>query len=354
MVLAKHIQGVVSRSRNFFNAKSPGHYLINAIVPAETIPVRPLYDFDLDAQLTDWLDHKLASARPAWRAKEGLDDDGIPGICPYFGIGEHSAWIGMEVRQQYDTSLPIPILDSPKDLSKLRLSEESKWFQYMKKGYDYLRSKQDGSFVLAIRGTMSPMDVANAVRGDSLFLDFIENEEFVHRLLDYLVKAILWYFGHLRTWADEIDGGYITYITGGWMGPNYFGHLSNDTAMLCAGSVYQKFGLPYEKELVKGYERILYHVHNEKLHYVPDLATLPNLSLLEITDDPKTTPSIEGLPRILASTGKVNLMLHATSDQVRKHIDQLSERNVFFLTTCTDRKDAEDIVRFVRDRSKPI
>ncbi len=354
MILSDHIQRVVKRSRNFFDAQTPGHYLINAIVPAETIPIQPLYDFNLETQLTDWLDYRLASARPGWRAKEGLDDDSIPSICPYFGIGEHSAWIGMEVKQQYDTCLPIPILDSPKDLVKLRLSEQSKWFQYMKKSYDYLRSKKDGSFVLAIRGTMSPMDVANAVRGDGLFLDFIENEEFVHRLLEYLVTAISWYFGHLRTWADEIEGGYVTYITAGWMGPNYFGHLSNDTAMLCATNVYRKFGLPYEMDLVRGYERVLYHVHNEKLHYAPDLAALPGLSLLEITDDPKTTPSIEDLPRILSSTRKVNLMLHATSDQVRKHINQLSERNVFFLTTCADRQDAEDIVRFVRDRSKPL
>lgn len=78
------------------------------------------------------------------------------------------------------------------------------------------------------------------------------------------------------------------------------------------------------------------------------------ISLLEVTNDPKTPPALEDLPRVLAATGTANLMLYGTSAQVRAHLGELTSRNVFLDVTCTDRADAEDIVAFVRARSKPL
>jgi len=224
----------------------------------------------------------------------------------------------------------------------------------MKAGYDYLRSRKDGTFVLSVRGTMSPMDIANAVRGDEIFTDFLLNPDFVHKLLQFLVEAIHWYYDHLLSWADEIEGGHVFYLGGGWMGPNCLGHISNDLAMLCSSRIYEEFGLPYERELASNYDCVLYHVHNEKIHYVPHLVKMPGLSMLEVSHDPKTPVPIEELPKIFSMTGTVNLMLQATSDQVRTHIERLKTRNVFLNVRCRDRADAEDIIEFIRNQSKPL
>jgi hypothetical protein len=354
MWLHEHIDRVVKRAQLFYNTAEPGHFLISAHIPAEAPSVPALQDFDLDRQLTEWLDYKLAAAKPSWQVKEWLDDDSIPSICPHFGVAEHSAWLGLDVRLQETTSLPVPRIHCPDDLSQITLSEGNTWFQYMKSSYDYLQTKKDGTFVLSVRGTMAPMDLANALRGDELFTDFLIQPDFCHRLMDWLVPATQWYFGHLLSWADNIAGGHVTYLCSGWMPPNGMGHLSNDTAMLCSPEVYDKFGYPYESRLVEKYDAVFYHVHNEKLHYVPRLATLPHLKLLEVTHDPKTVAPIDDLPRIFKATGSANLLLHATSDQVRVHFEELKHRNVFFLVDCTDRRDAEDIVNFVRDRSQPL
>ncbi len=205
-----------------------------------------------------------------------------------------------------------------------------------------------------MRGTMAPMDLANALRGDELFADFIQQPEFVHRLMKFLVRAIDWYYRHLLTWADKIDGGYVFHIGSGWMGPNFLGHLSNDAAMLCSPQIYEEFGYPYEAELVKKYDGAFYHVHNQKLHFVSKVAELPDLALLEVSNDPKTPNALEDLARIFSATGSVNLMLQGTSAQVRSCIDALQERNVFLQVTCQDRNDGEDIVAFVRGHSKPL
>jgi hypothetical protein len=111
-------------------------------------------------------------------------------------------------------------------------------------------------------------------------------------------------------------------------------------------------GFPYERALAERYGRLLYHVHNGKLDHLPRLAQLPNLALLEVTDDPKAPPVIENLPRVLAATGAANLLIHATSDQVRAHLDELEPRNAFLDVRCRDRADAEEIVALVRERSR--
>jgi hypothetical protein len=354
MEFQTHIDRVVQRTRSFYSKSEPGHLLVNVHFPVDTPPLPALWNFDLDRQLREWLDYKMAVARPIWQAKQGLDDDSIPAICPHFGIAEHSAWLGMEAILQEITSLPIPLLKSPADFAKLKLSEQDKWFRYMKTSYEYLHSKKDGSFVLSLRGTMAPMDIANALCGDDLFLYFLQEPDFCHRLMNWLVNAISWYFGHLQSWADSIDGGYVYFFTGGWMPPRTMGHLSNDTAMLCSSAIYEQFGFPYEAKLVESYSGVLYHVHNEKIHYVPRLAGLPHLSMLEVSHDPKTIMPIDDLARIFQMTGSANLMLRAGSEQVRAHISELKERNIFLQIDCHDRKDAEDILSLVRDRSKAL
>ncbi len=114
--LSEHVGRVVARRRAFYAARTPGHFLVNVHFPVETPAIPPLHVFDLDHQLTAWLDHNLAAARPIWEAKAGLDDDTLPAICPRFGIAEHSAWLGAEVHLQETTCLPVPVLATPADL----------------------------------------------------------------------------------------------------------------------------------------------------------------------------------------------------------------------------------------------
>ena len=355
MNLNEHTAKVVKRARAFYAKKEPGHFLVSVSAPVERPEIPPLYEFDLDRQLNEWLEWKLKRNRPYFRFKEGIDDDALPVVCPHFGIAEHSAWLGMEVHLQRDTCLPVLMLKEPGDIEKLTLSENTKWFRYMKEGYDYLRSRKDGTFYLSTRGMMTPMDLADALRGNEIYTDFLLEPEFCHRLMEFLTKAVEWYFRRQLSWADDIDGGRAHILSdGGWMPENTIGHLSNDAAMLCSPEVYETFGYPYEKLILEKYDHAMYHLHNEKLHYFPGLCSLPRLSLLEISMDPKTKPPIEDLGRIFSATAGHNLLIHSNSSQVRANIEELKERNVFLTVACKDRKDAEDILEFTRGHSKPL
>ncbi len=311
----------------------------------------PLYEFDLDTQLHEWLDCRLASFRPMWEAHESLDDDSLPCAFPAFGIAEHGAWLGMDVHLQERTCLPIPNLVEKSDLAKLKLSEDDRWFRYMRDGYEYLRGKQDGDFILACRGTMTPMDIANLARGNDLFTDFLLDPKFAHELMAFLVEAVRWYYSHLISWCDQVENGHVFMHMNSWMGPNCLGHLSNDAAMLCSPAVYEEFGFPYECKLVEGFDQVLYHVHNEQMHWVPAVTKLPNLKLLEMSRDPGTENQLEDLPRIYESAPDTNLLLHANAEQIFDHIEELKERNVFIDARCKDRQEAERVVQFVREHS---
>jgi hypothetical protein len=354
MNLQKHMQNVVKRTTAFYQKDEPGHFLVNVKVAGESIKIPSFYEFDFDNEIEKLLEYQLDAAKCKWNAKDGINDDSIPAIAPYFGIAEHSAWLGLDAVIQENTSLSIAVVNSIDDLNKLLFSEDNKWFQYMKRSYDYFRSRKDGSFVLSVRGIMTPMDIANAVYGDKLFEDFLLEPEYCHKLMEYFTKAIRWYYPHVLSWSDNIENGYVMNCGEGWMPKGTIGHLSNDTAMLCSPRIYKKFGLPYEKQMVDGYSNILYHVHNEKIHYFQELVKLSNLSMLQVSYDPKTVKPINNLKEIYKVTENTNLMLDATCEEVVNNIEMLKQRNVFLQVNCKNKSDAVDIVKFVRDRSKPL
>jgi hypothetical protein len=222
----------------------------------------------------------------------------------------------------------------------------------MKKAYEYLRARNDGTYLLSVRGISMPMELANAVRGNDIFVDFMENPLFVHRLLEKLTGAILWYYPKLCSWADTIEGGNVFFGAYGWAGPNFLGHVSNDTAMLCSPEIYRDFGYPYESLIAERFGGMIYHIHNEKMHHIPQIASLPNLKLLAVTRDPKTPKTSDDLDRILSSTGSVNLGLHVDSEDLRLHINDFKSRNILLKVYCRDKEDARDIIALVRAHSK--
>ncbi len=356
MRLAERIQRVTRRSRAFFQAREPGHFLVHAYVPAQEEPAtRPLTAFTLADDLEDWLDYRLEIARATWRAREGLDDDHIPSLSPQFGMAEYSAWLGMDVQHQEDTCLPVPMVREPGDLARLDLNGGARWYDILRRGYAHLRRRQGDAFVIAFGGMIGPMDMANAVHGDAFYENVLDNKPFMHALLAAMVRASLWFHPRLVGWCDCVDGGYVYQFGGFWLPGARPGHLTNDPAMMCSLAVYREFGLPYERQLAAYYDGSLYHVHNARLHLVPDVATLPGLRVLQISNDPKIPPVPETLPALYALTPPgLPLMMHATSDQIRTHLPTLRQRNICLRVPCRDRADADAIVALVRRESRPL
>jgi len=355
--LQGQIHSVVPRTRAFLEATEPGHFLVNAGFPVEGKPAPALDRLHLDDpdDLHLWLGVQLENKRAFWKAREGLPDDHIPSIAPFFGYAEHAAWLGLKVVLQPATSLAVPAYDDiarvPRELS---FSEDAPWVRLMRESYAWLREQQRGDFVLAVRGGASPMELANSLRGDDIFMDFLEEPEHCHRLMNALTELYPSYFDLLRSWADRVEGGFLSAYLDAWMGPDPIGHLSNDTAMLCSAAVYKEFGFPYEARLLSRYNGAFYHVHSEKMHYVPMLARLPNLRLIQVQEDPRVGSNMKNLEAIMAATGDCALMLAGSPEEIIPRLDLLATRNVYLRAWCADRNEAESLVAAVRSHSKPL
>lgn len=201
---------------------------------------------------------------------------------------------------------------------------------------------------------MMPMDFANALRGDYLFLDFLTQPAFAHDLMQFCVDAVNWYYPKLLTWCDELQDGHRFGFGGTWAGPNVLGFTTNDAAVLCGPDIYDEFGYPYEQQLLSSYEGCLYHIHNHRMQYAPKLVQLEKLSLLQISHDPKTPHPLEDLARILPLTGDANLLFDAPADLWRKHLDELTGRNVICHVHCRGCDEAKEMIQFIRRGSKPL
>ena len=102
--LSDQIRSVVPRTRAFFRAGDPGYFLVAASFPTEEKSPPPLDRLDLENpdNLHLWLGNQLENRRAFWKAREGLADDYIPSIAPFFGYAEHSAWLGLKVVPAHD------------------------------------------------------------------------------------------------------------------------------------------------------------------------------------------------------------------------------------------------------------
>ena len=355
--LEDQIRSVVARTRTFFLAEAPGHFLVTASFPVEGKPAPPLDRLDLENpdDLHLWLGNQLENRRAFWKAREGLADDYIPSIAPFFGYAEHAAWLGLKVMLQPTTSLAVPVYDDISQVpQELSFSEDAPWVRLMRESYAWLKEQQRGDFVLSVRGGASPMELANSMRGDDLFMDFLEQPEHCHRLMNALTELYPFYFNLLRSWADRVEGGFLSAVFDLWMGPNPIGHLSNDAAMLCSSAVYEEFGFPYEARLLSHYDNGYYHVHSEKMHYLPRLAQLPNLRLIQVQADPQVGSNMKNLEAIMAATGDCALLLAGSPQEIIPRVDLLATRNVFLRASCADRNEAEVLVAAIRKRSKPL
>lgn len=356
--LQSQIASVVPRTRAYLNARGPGHLLINAFFPVEEKPLPPLDTLVLhDANdLHRWLGLQLENKRAFFQAREGLEDDFIPAMAPSFGYAEHTAWLGLDVLLQPTTSLAKPVYsDISEAPEKLAFSPDAPWVRLMRESYDWLRENQRGDFVLSVRGASSPMELANAMRGDDIFVDFLDEPDHCHRLIGALTDLYPTYLNLLRSWCDPVEDGHIlsSYLNV-WMGPNAVGHLSNDAAMLCSSSIYEEFGFPYESRLLEHYDNAFYHVHSEKMHYLPLLTKLPNLRLVQVQDDPRVGPNMKNLDAIFAATNSVPLLLAGSPEEIYPQLDRLADRNVYLRAYCANRSEAEALVAVVRKKSKPL
>lgn len=333
-----------------FSTRAKFGALINIDYRGSGFPLPPRTPFPhwrFPDDLHRYLDEQIELLLDKWSSKNGIDDDAVPVLYPRFGIAEHSAFVAGEVDYEEDTSYARPCVKNLNELSYLTLREDTPWLRMVTEGISYLAEESQGRYAVAQRGAMSPLDLANALRGNDLFTDFYDTPEAVHRLLDFCVTACAFYIDRQIQVVPRLNGGsYSGCYT--WLPDGGVGHWSEDTSVLCSARQYREFGRPYTLRLAARYNSILVHLHTAGAHSHADILTIPGIEMCELANDPGTPRGIDLLRDHRDLYAGKTLKLFVTPEEIRTHRDFLRESKTLLFCRVNDLDEAKDVVNFVR------
>lgn len=349
MIKTEHISEIIGRTMAFYQSTSRGKALIQVknIRSIRSSGSKAMNEWNFPEDLYGYLDDRIERFTAYLERRKDVRDDLIPAMYPWFGIAEHSAFVGGEVMFTKETSYHQPVIHQWEDLEKLELREDNPWLRMVLDGLAYLKDKSEGRYFVKLRGADGPMDIANALRGNELFADFYEYPDEVHKLMDFCTKAVQWTLDRQKKIVGELEGGVITGFDI-WLPGNSIGQLSEDASTMCSQEIYREFGFPYTKRLVDQYDHAFIHTHALGKHNIPVIAEIDKFSVIEISSDPNTPRAIEIYKELSECLEDKTVVVELTYDEIVENLDFLKDRKTIIWYSAEDIDDAQRAVELVR------
>lgn len=311
-------------------------------------PVKNLELWKFPEESHAYLEACIGRDREKWSYRDMLEDDTIPTMKPFFGIAIHTAFVGGEVKFGGNTSYHTPMLDSLEEAADLQLSEENQYLQLLLDGMEYLKKRGEGEgFYASLRGGDSPQDIANALRGNDLFIDYYEEEENVDGFMEFCLKAARWTWEHQTAIIEPVGNGRIS-GEAVWMPGNSIGHLSEDASSLCSRAMYEQFGKPYTEQLLEDYDSTIVHVHTKGRHSLPAIAQIPQVKLIQLEYDPNEPSPIEVYKANIEVLKDKIIVPIMTTDEIEQNLDFLSQHKQIIQIYAKSMEDAQRAVNLVK------
>lgn len=339
---------MIERAQRFASNGAMGEALVTVNLRQSGGPgVKGLDQWTFPRDMEAFLDVTMAAFEHEWRGRDAIQDDSIPALFPRYGIAEHSAFVAGDVDFSATTSWPHPVIRDYSQLSDLELREDNVWLRMVIDGLAYLREKGEGRFAVKLRGAMAPMDLANALRGNDMYMDIYEHPEQLHQLLSFCVEAGQWFLSHQLDVVGSFKGG--TLIGPGlWAPGRSIGHLSEDASVLCSPEVYAEFGQPYTEKLVAPYDEANMHLHTAGAHAFAGVTAIEKLTSFELAPDSKQPRGIDVYKNNIALFGNRIMRLFVTFDEIKANIGFLKQAKTVLFCGADSVKEAQAIVEFVR------
>lgn len=345
------IKQVVQRYRQLYASREPGSILIHVFVPPDGEAPYDLREYRLPdlAENARFVERYIAHRECFLRGRLGVLDDYVPDIFIHHGIGIHSAYLAGDIQFSPDTSWSQPVIRQWSDLEGIRFSEGNPWFQVLRQTAEIYAQRLRGQVGIATFYHYSPLDMANALRGNDIFLDFYDAPQQVERLLDLCAEAIIALEDRLWPMVGDVEGG--APLWGSWL-PGHCLMMSEDVANLCKPSDYPRWAAPWTQRVIDHYDGAFIHNHALGMHDQPLIAKLRGLYVLQISEDPNCERPIDRLEELIASTGRVVLQVYCRPEEVERAVAMAQRGRVILQTSAPDVATANEIVAYVRGHSR--
>lgn len=342
------IPQVCGRMSELLASEKPGALIqVRGIESLRGEPMPPLNSFSFPEDMEPYLRMRAERAAAYWEKRAGLDDDLLPSIAPWYGIAEHTAFLGGEVEFSAETSYNRVILKDWADFDSLRLDSGSMWMRLVTEGIAYYREKWGDVLVPKLRGADGPSDIANIVRGNELFLDIYDEPEMVRKLADFCADAVRFTFGLQKEAAGRVCGGYQTGFDI-WLPGDSIGQISEDASCMMSPESFSELFLDALRKTVRGYDHVMLHTHSLGKRTLPVFASVPEIDLIEISDDPNADRGVDVWRQYRGELGHKVVITSPTFEEMRKNADLFRESRSVIWYYAKDPEDAKRAVDWTR------
>jgi len=340
---------LAKRWQRFYDTPGKGFALIQmkSIGGIELPKMKPLNQWSFPDEMEPYLDARMEREKVYWQSRAHIEDDMFCTVSPWYGIAEHTAFLGGKVDFSPDTSYNHPMLEDWSDFDKLKLDPQNPWLRMVVDGIAYLRKQWGDLFYTRLRGADGPSDIANIVRGNDLFMDFYDYPEEIHKLMDFCADAAKFTLELQKEQVDRIGNGFVSGFDI-WLPGNSIGQISEDASCMVSPEIYEEFFLPALKKLCKGYDYVMIHTHSLGKRILPYFVKVPEIKVLEISSDPNSDRAVKVFREYEEVLKDVITIVQPTRAELEDNMDLFERNKTIIWYSAENLKDAEEVTAIVR------
>ena len=341
----------LQRMRRFFCEPGRGKLLVQLCVPGQDLCDAQLLPEHLEGGWQPYLERRAEQFAAFVEGRAWLDDDWLPVLHPWYGAAELAAYLPARVEFGAGTCWTIPSLPSAREFAPPLIDAASALLRNHLEVLAFVRSLAEGRFLVGLRGTYSPLEVASALVGSNLLYDLVDSAEALEGLLSAAVEAAAWHTQRQLEATGLYDGGTVNGYLKLWFPGKCAVHVIEDFACLISTEMFQRFGAPADAQLFARFDGGQVHTHNLGWHQLRAFARIPGILMVEIAEDPNVQPTVERLPELFEAVGEVPVFLTLSADQFRTSVPQLALGNaVVRVAEPLSRREALELLSLARER----
>jgi len=287
----------LDRQRRFFD-EGQGHLLVFASYPREACAEARLYgpgqtvsETFLRARSYEMGVERVRNVKAGVIDQMEVGDDSV--VLPFWGlVGDwgtgHTAalYTGGDLVFEEDTSYTVahPLSDWDR-LDQLDLGPKGRWVEPEVDFWRGVFSEYEEGLPATVHNYRSPLDLANDLRGNALFVDLHTQPERVHALLGRCTEAIIDLDRFFRDALPEfrrIPGGAwgVALPTPGMI------FLNGDPIDLVSEEMAQTFSHSYTEQIAAYAGALYFHHHSIGVERARGVSNIEGLTVQEILQDP--------------------------------------------------------------------
>ena len=341
------------RYRRFYESNRPGDLLIVVRQNPYWVTKKNLfeYDFDRDGHLA-MAEDMACCAETLLEKSEQVGDDLIPWMSPDFGIAIHHTYvIEMPVQFAEWTSWaehPLAGADGYSRLGEVVYNRDNPWVQRIVEMARYWKAREHQPFLVNGHHHFSPLDLANALRGNELFTDFYDVPDQVTELMRRCTEVTIAHERELRTVVDPQPGMPFW----GALAPKDSVFVSEDAMDMIGPALAEKWGRPWTERVRDALGGLAVHHHMLGIRAHSVIGRMARRSLVQVSNDPNCPPAAERLLELAEASGDNALMFDCSLEQLRRVAPILTRiRAVAVVAVGEDQTAGREAVELVRSVS---